>query len=178
MSECSLTAIEESPTSGIGFSGAVRMSVDTAVLNSVGSNYFPGDILQLSGGTVSPGGGACFIEVLTTLTTPGSIVTFRIVSTGTYITLPGSATVATTISSSAAPVGVGAIGSGAQFNITYKVGSVSIINGGSGYSLVSVRITGGGGTGAFGSAVVTAGAITSITTVSYTHLTLPTKRIV
>ena len=35
--------------------------------------------------------------------------------------------------------------------------------GGTGYSLVSVRITGGSGTGAFGTAVVTAGVITSIT---------------
>jgi len=163
VSECTLSAIDESPTSGIGFSGVVRMSVDTAVLNSVGSNYFAGDILQLSGGTVSSGGAACLIEVLTTLTTPGAIVTFRVISTGTYITLPGSSAVATTISSSAAPVGIGAIGTGANFNITYKVGSVSIISGGSGYSLVSVRINGGGGTGAFGSAVVTAGVITSIT---------------
>ena len=110
------------------------------------------------------GGGKCFIEVLSTLTTPGAIVTFKIVSTGVYQgTLPGSANVATVISSSAAPVGIGSIGVGAQFNVTYKVGSVSITNGGTGYSLVSVRITGGGGTGAFGTAVVTGGVITSIT---------------
>ena len=161
--ECSLTAIEESPTSGIGFAGSIRMSVDTVVINSVGANYYAGDILLVSGGVVSSGGGACFIEVLTTLTTPGSIVTFRVISTGTYNTLPGATAVPTTISTSAAPVGIGAIGSGATFDIRYKVGSVSISNGGSGYSLVSVRITGGGGTGAFGSAVVTGGVITSIT---------------
>ena len=161
--ECSLTAIEESPTSGIGFSGTIRMSVDTVVLSSVGTNYYAGDILQVSGGVVSSGGGACFIEVLTTVATPGAIVTFRIISTGTYNILPGATAIPTTISTSAAPVGVGAIGIGATFNITYKVGSVSITSGGSGYSLVSVRITGGGGTGAFGSAVVTGGVITSIT---------------
>jgi hypothetical protein len=163
VSECSLTAIEESPTSGMDFAGAIRMSVDTVAINSVGANYYAGDILQVSGGTVASGGGACFIEVLTTLTTPGSIVTFRVISTGTYTALPGATAVPITISTSAAPVGIGAIGSGATFNITYKVGSVSISNGGSGYSLVSVRIIGGGGTGAFGSAVVTGGVITSIT---------------
>ena len=161
--ECSLTSIEESPTSGTGFAGTVRMSVDTVVLSSVGTNYYAGDILQVSGGVVASGGGACFIEVLTTVATPGAIVTFRIISTGTYNALPGATAIPTTISTSAAPVGVGAIGIGAAFNITYKVGSVAITSGGSGYSLVSVRITGGGGTGAFGSAVVTGGVVTSIT---------------
>lgn len=163
ISECSLTAIETSPTSGTGFAGAVRMSVDTVTLSSVGANYFAGDILTVSGGTVTAGGAPCRIEVLSTLTTPGAIVTFRIVSTGVYSTLPGASAVATTITTSASPVGVGAIGVNAAFNITYKVGSVSISNGGTGYSLVSVRITGGGGTGAFGTAVVTAGVITSVT---------------
>ena len=162
--ECSLTSIDESPTSGTGFAGTIRMSVDTVTLTAVGTNYYTGDILELVGGTVPGGGGKCFIEVLSTLTTPGAIVTFKIVSTGVYQgSLPGSSNVATVISSSAAPVGVGAIGVGAQFNVTYKVGSVSITNGGTGYSLVSVRITGGGGTGAFGTAVVTGGVITSIT---------------
>jgi hypothetical protein len=164
ITECSLTAIDQSPTSGAGFAGAIRMSVDTVTLTSVGTNYYTGDILELVGGTVPSGGGKCFIEVLSTLTTPGAIVTFKIVSTGVYQgALPGSTNVATVISSSAAPVGIGAIGVGAQFNVTYKVGSVSITNGGTGYSLVSVRITGGGGTGAFGTAVVTGGVITSIT---------------
>jgi hypothetical protein len=162
-SECTLAAIETSPTSGTGFVGTIRMSVDTVTLNTVGANYYVGDILQLSGGTIPGGGGACFIEVLSTLTTPGSIVTFRIISTGVYSVLPGATNVATTISTSNAPPGIGAIGTGATFNVTYKVGSVSITNGGTGYSLVSVRITGGGGTGAFGTAVVSGGAITSIT---------------
>jgi hypothetical protein len=136
------------------------MSVDTVTLNTVGTNYYPGDILSLIGGA---GTGVCTIEVLTTLTTPGSIVTFRIISSGSYATLPGSSAVTTAITSSAAPPEVGAIGVAATFNVTYKVNSVSIVDGGSGYSLVSVRIIGGGGRGAFGTAVVTAGVITSIT---------------
>lgn len=171
--ECSLSAIEESPLSGVGFQGRVRMSVDTVTLASVGTNYYVGDVLQLNGGTVPVGGGACLIQVLTTTTTPGSIVTFKIISSGTYEesvpllvpALPGSTSVGVTIVTSAAPGGVGAIGVGATFNVTYRVASVVIINAGTGYSLVSVRIDGGGGTGAFGQAVVTAGtgAIASIT---------------
>lgn len=151
-----------SPSSGTGFSGVVRMGVDTATINSVGINYFPGDILTLSGGTLAPGGGAATIEVLSTATTPGAILTFRIISTGSYAVLPGATAVATTITTSAAPPGVPRTNT-ATFNITYKVNSVAISLAGTGYSLVSVRITGGGGRGAFGVAAVTNGAITGIT---------------
>ena len=157
---CTLDGIGVAPGSGSGFIGVLRMSVDTATLNGVGTNYYPGDILSISGGT---GTGTATIEVLTTLTTPGAINTFRIISTGVYTVLPGATAVATTISTSAAPPGIGAIGAGATFDLAYKVASVTITAGGTGYSLVSVRITGGSGTGAFGTAVVTAGVITSIT---------------
>ena len=157
---CTLDGIGVAPGSGSGFIGVLRMSVDTATLNGVGTNYYPGDILSISGGT---GTGTATIEVLTTLTTPGAINTFRIISTGVYTVLPGATAVATTISTSAAPPGIGSIGAGATFDLAYKVASVTITAGGTGYSLVSVRITGGSGTGAFGTAVVTAGVITSIT---------------
>jgi hypothetical protein len=158
-----------SPSSGSGFSGTARMSLDTATLvvalgaSGAGSNYFPGDILVLRGGTVAPGGGAATIQVLTTVTTPGAIATYRIVSTGAYSVLPGSAAVATDILTSAAPIAIGAIGTGATFNLTYKVNSVTIASGGTGYSLVSVRIIGGGGVGAFGTASVSGGIVTGIT---------------
>jgi hypothetical protein len=167
-SQCYLASTPyASPISGSGFVGVVNMSVDTVTINDIGINYYPGDILELSGGTVSTGGGKCTIEVLTTLTTPGAISTYRIISTGSYRALPGATNVATTILTSAAPAGVGAIGQNASFNVTYKVNSVSITNGGSGYSLVSVRITPAvgdtTGSGAFGTAVVSGGAVSSIT---------------
>jgi hypothetical protein len=161
--ECTLTSITASPTSGSGFIGAVRMSVDTVRLNSIGTNYYPGDRLTLVGGTVASGGGACIIEVLSTLTTPGAIVTFRIISSGSYSALPGATSIGAAITTSGAPVGIGSIGAGATFDVTYKVNSVAIVNGGTGYSLVSVRVVGGGGAGAFGTAVVTGGAVSSIT---------------
>ena len=158
--ECILESIDPSPASGSGFIGSLRMSVDAITLNSVGTNYYPGDILSLQGGT---GLGSCTIEILSTQTTPGAILTFRIISTGSYTTLPGSTGVPTTVVTSAAPIGIGSIGNGARFNVTYKLNSVSIINGGTGYTLVSVRIAGGGGTGAFGTAIAEAGVITGIT---------------
>ena len=159
-SECTLEDIAPSPTSGSGFVGSLRMSVDTVRLNAVGTNYYPGDILTLAGGT---GTGSCVIEILSTLTNPGAILTFRIISSGSYATLPGSTGVIAAITSSAAPPGVGAIGVGASFDLTYRLNSVAIVNGGTGYTLVSVRISGGGGTGAFGTAIAEAGVITSIT---------------
>ena len=160
--DCTLNAITTSPSSGAGFIGAVRMSVDVATLNSIGTNYYPGDILKVVGGTPASVGSECFIEVLTTNSTPGNIVTYRINSSGSYSSLPGSSNVATEITTSAAPVGVSRTNT-ATFDLTYKVNSVSITNGGTGYSLVSVRITGGGGSGAFGTAVVAGGIVTSIT---------------
>ena len=161
-SECTLEDIAPSPTSGTGFVGTIRMSVDTITLNSLGTNYYPGDIISLQGGTgVAPANAT--IEVLSTQGTPGGILTFRIISSGSYNTLPGSTAVSTVIISSAAPAGVGAIGTGATFNVTYNINSVAIVNGGTGYTLVSVRISGGGGAGAFGTAVAEAGVITGIT---------------
>jgi hypothetical protein len=160
---CTLNAIVPAPDSGVGFVGQLRMSIDKITLASVGTNYYPGDIISLVGGGTA-GGGTCTIEILSTLSTPGSILSFRIISAGSYSnTLPGSTNVTTTIINSAAPLGVGAIGVNATFNVTYKVNSVSIDNGGTGYGLVSVRVTGGGGTGAFGNAVVDNGIIDSIT---------------
>lgn len=163
--ECYLNAVQTSPISGTGFVGSALMSVDAVTLNSGGSNYNAGDILTLDlglTGTIGPGGQRATIEVLTTLTTPGKIVTFRIVSTGAYTQVPGSVGVATD-----PDLSVTEFGAGATFDVTYKVNNVFIdpanIALQSGYSLVSVRITGGGGAGAFGTAEVVGGKIIAIT---------------
>lgn len=160
--ECTLSKIETSPTSGTGFSGVVRMSVETAAINTVGINYYAGDVLELVGGTPATASSRARIEVLSTATTPGAIATFRVVSSGLYTALPLATNCTTTIVTNAAPAGVIRTNT-ATFNLTFNVASVAIVNGGTGYNLVSVRITGGGGSGAFGTAVVTAGVITSLT---------------
>ena len=171
--ECALTDIIAAPDSGSGFQGVLSMSIDTAVLDitSPGTNYFVGDILEIAGGTPSVGGGRATLEVLSAASTPGQIVTFRVLSSGSYSVLPGSTNISVTVIDSAAPPGILVSGTGARFNLTYRVNSVRIktiaqdgVDGrGAGYSLVSVRVTGGGGTGAFGTAVVVDGKIESIT---------------
>jgi hypothetical protein len=156
VSQCTLSSITTSPISGAGFSAQALMSADTVTLNNVGANYNVGDILTLSGGIVAAGGQATRIEVLSTSASPGAIVTFRIISSGVYTSIPGSTNVASTRITSG-------FGAGATFNVTYKVNNVKIISGGSGYSLVSVRIAGAGGSGAFGTAEVAGGSIVGIT---------------
>jgi len=153
-----LDFITTSPNSGTGFSGTISMSVDSISLKFLGTNYQPGDLLTVVGGTGSP----AIYEVLTTLTTPGPIGTFRQISSGLYSSLPGSISVATTTDSQ--------FGAGATFDITYKVNNVQITDRGGSlsnpsyldYGLVSVRISGGGGSGAFGTVVVVNGQIDSI----------------
>ena len=149
--EVTLDEIQTSPDSGAGFAGSVTMSVDSITLNNVGANYQVGDIIELSGGTGSP----AKYEVLSTVTNPGAVLSFRQISSGNYTTLPGTSGVVTTSDSS--------FGSGVTFDVTYKVNGVSITNGGSGFSLVSIRIEGGGETqGAFGTATVSGGEIIAI----------------
>jgi hypothetical protein len=185
--ESTLDFITESPESGSGFTAVALMSADTVSLNSPGSNYFPGDIIELTGGSsddpttpsdedaqyrednniTNPSRVASPIKilVLATASTPGAISSFRVISTGSYSTLPGTTNIPVVIAEGGGPPSVGPIGLGATFDVTYKVNNVKITDSGSGYGLVSVRIEGGGGAGAFGTADVDAvtGAINSIT---------------
>ena len=155
---CTLSSITTSSQSGSGFIGSAIMSVDTVTLSAVGTNYNVGDIITLSGGTVVVGGQAATIRVLTTASTPGAVLTYTIQSAGSYVALPGNTAVATTVSNANQTT----VGAGATFNVTYKVSGVQIASGGSNYGLVSVRITGGGGSGAFGTAYISNGVIQSI----------------
>jgi hypothetical protein len=174
--KCLLTKINESPDSGSGFAAVPLMSADTVTLSSPGSNYFPGDILELTGGSsddpttlidedlqyredngitnVLRVSTPVKILVLATASTPGAITSFRVISTGSYSGLPGTTSVPTVISQGGGPPAIGPIGLGASFDVDYKVNNVKITNSGSAYGLVSVRITGGGGSGAFGTADV------------------------
>jgi len=153
VSQCTLDFIDVAPGSGIGFSGTVLMSVDVATVNTVGVNYRPGDTITVSGGTFIQ---AASYEVLS-ITEAGGVLTVRQLSSGVYTALPtaGISGVVTTDDSD--------FGNGCTFNLSYKVNSVQVNSGGSGYGLVSVRLSGGGGTGAFGTADVVGGVIQSVT---------------
>jgi hypothetical protein len=170
-----LAGIVTSPDSGSGFAGFPEMRVDGITINLPGNNYLINDIVEIVGGD----GSSARIQVLDTITTPGGIRRFRIISSGLYTTLP-----------EAGPNGVSSqlindtsAGSGATFNVTYRVNNIVITDKGGSlsptsppppenpgdplpyvdYGLVSVRIVGGGGTGAFGTADVVNGQINSIT---------------
>ena len=149
--DCTLEDIETAPGSGSGFSGIPFMSVDVAVVNVVGQNYRPGDIITVLGGTyIEP----ARYEVLS-ITEAGGVLTFRQLSSGVYTALPGSTGIACSDDSD--------FGANVTLNLTYKVNNVQVTSGGNSYGLVSVRISGGGGTGAFGTADVSGGVVQSIT---------------
>jgi len=162
--QATLDFVDDAPFAGSGFAGQVYVSVDTITINNPGQNYAVGDIVSLSGGESTQ---AATYEVLSVGALPGTskgpILTIRQLTSGVYSITPGSTNVPTSVNR---PFGVNA-----TFNVTYKVNNVRIktlaedgIDGrGSGYGLVSVRITGGGGTGAFGTAEVVGGQILSIT---------------
>ena len=162
-SVCTLSSIAASPDSGTGFSAEVDMSADSITLEFAGTNYSVGDLLEVEGGT----GEAITILVTSTLANPGPIQSFSIISRGVYSTLP--AAVAGELGVSTEIIEAGAedpvlqfLGEGALFSFTYRVNRVRILEKGEDYGLVSVRILGGGGTGAFGTANVVGGEIKSI----------------
>lgn len=154
-SYCTLAGITTSGATGAGFAGTVQMSVDTLTISSLNStNYAAGDIITIEGGNIAPGGSPAQVRILSTYTSPGAVSTFEIISIGVYTALPGHTNVTTLTDSE--------FGTGLTFNVTYKVSNIGITTPGTGYTLVSARITGGGGVGAFGTAYVTGGTITNI----------------
>lgn len=153
---CTLEKIGEATNSGAGLVTQLYMSVDTISVNSGGSLYSIGDIVTITGGTFSQ---AASFEVLSVNVIPesngrGSIQSIRIITSGVYTVLPGNTNISTSSSG---------IGTNATVNLTFNVNNVQVTNGGTNYGLVSVRITGGGGSGAFGRAEVVNNIVVSIT---------------
>jgi len=153
--QCTLSSIATSPDSGTGFTGRVFMTVDTISISAKGTNYQIGDMISLAGGTGTP----ARVQVLATAGTPGGVISFKLITGGVYSVLPGNTAIPTLSDSQ--------FGTGAKFDVTYKVNNIQILTGGNNYSLVSVRITNGvgdtSGSGAFGTAQVVGGAVTAIT---------------
>jgi len=153
---CTLKTVGEVAGAGVGFSGQLFMSIESISINNPGNLYLPGDIVEIVGGTAVQ---AARVEILSVNVLPGtggrgSVKNLRIITSGVYTALPGSINVATTPLSP---------GSGLTLNITYNVNNIQVILEGEGYGLVSVRIVGGGGGGAFGRADVVGGKIIGIT---------------
>jgi hypothetical protein len=152
---CTLTAIVTSPLSGADATAIASMTLDTIELNDAGGGYLPDDLISISGGTSTS---QIVVKVLASQSGTGEILTFEVISTGNYTVLPDVIDAATITGSDN--------GNGATFDLTFKVNSITVTDEGSGYNLVSVRITGGGGSGAFAEADVVGGEVVSISLVS------------
>jgi hypothetical protein len=152
---CTLTSIVTSPLSGVGATGVALMTLDTIELADGGTGYLPNDLVSISGGTSTS---QIVIKVLASQPGTGEILTYEVTSTGNYSVLPNTTN---------SPTITGSVnGVGATFNLTFKVNSILVTNEGSGYNLVSVRVTGGGGSGAFAEADVVSGEVTSVSLLS------------
>jgi hypothetical protein len=155
ISPCTLTSIVTSPLSGVDATGVALMTLDTIELTDGGSGYLPNDLVSISGGTSTS---QIVVKVLASQPGTGEILTYEVTSTGNYSVLP-DVTDSPTITGSVNGVG-------ATFDLTFKVNSISVTDPGSGYNLVSVRVTGGGGSGAFAEADVVAGEIAGVSLLS------------
>jgi hypothetical protein len=152
---CTLTSIVTSPLSGVGATAVALMTLDTIVLNATGAGYLPNDLISISGGN---GTSQIVVKVLSSEPGTGAILTFEVTATGNYSELPQVVDSPTITNSDN--------GSGATFDLKFKVNSISVTEAGSGYNLVSVRISGGGGSGAFAEADVVSGSVASVSLTS------------
>jgi len=169
ITDCTLTEIDVSPDNGAGFSGRVTLTIDDINLVFGGFNYQVGEILRINvtGGLAI---NAATIQVLTVAAEPGTpngpILTYRLLTGGKFDgTLPE---VTSTVDGTGVVVTAGSTyGTQGIFDITYKVSTAIIESAGSGYSLVSVRVTpqvtDTEATAGFGFADVAAGTIAGIT---------------
>jgi hypothetical protein len=149
---CTLTSIVTSANSGTGCTAIPVLSVDTFELAFGGQGYVVGDIVTLSGGTGTDQA-AFRIEAVTLAA--GTVTQVRLLKSGVYTAIPGPTFIPTTTNST--------FGTGVRFDLTYKITAIQITDGGQDYGLASVRISGGGGSGAFGFVDIVNGEIVSAT---------------
>jgi hypothetical protein len=148
---CTLTDIVTSANSGTGCTAIPVLSVDTFELVFGGQGYVVGDIITVSGGAGTDQA-AFRVEAITPV---GTVTQVRLLKSGVYTTIPGPTFIATTSNST--------FGLGVRFDFTYRVTAIEITDGGEDYGLASVRISGGGGSGAFGFVDIVNGEIVSAT---------------
>ena len=149
---CTLTNIVTSANSGSGAIATPIMSVNTVEIQTPGTGYKAGDLLTLSGGV---GTTVATFEVVSADEQNGTITEIKLLTSGSYSTVAGSSNLNTTTNST--------FGTNATVNVTYRVSSIRIDNGGSNFGLASVLVSGGGGSGVFGYVNVVDGEIVSAT---------------
>jgi len=168
INNCSLTDIAISPDNGTGFAGRVTLTVDSIRLVAGGYNFKVNEILRINkvGGLAI---NAATVRILTVNSEPGTpngpILTFQLLTGGKFdLDLP--------VTNAGGNIAVGIangsqFGTSAEFAVTYKVSTAIIESAGTGYSLVSVRVTptvtDTDAVAGFGFADIVGGAIAGIT---------------
>jgi hypothetical protein len=147
----SVPSVSIVPQGSGAVAGTVTLKTVAASVSAVGNNYRIGDILSVVGGI-----GSATTLVVAQIGAGGSVVTVNINSSGDYSTLPslnGATTVAT-------PGG----GTGCTVNLAMGLSTVTVLNGGSGYTgYPRVSIVSGSGVGATATANLIAGTVSTIT---------------
>ena len=137
-----IVGIDNSAT-GSGFAGTARFTANSVSMVSSGTGYYVGNIVSIIGGArVGTANATVTVTKVTNTGSSGSIVSYSLVSGGLYTTTPNNKSVTTTSTS----------GTGAVFDINYRLANVVITNPGSGYDTVNATANifypgGSGGTG-------------------------------
>jgi hypothetical protein len=124
------SSIPAASTGGGGGGGAtfsLAMNVQAAVVANGGTGYAVGNSLSVVGGT----GAAAVLTV--SAVSGGAITAVTIANAGSYTALPTNPASVT-----------GGSGTGATFNLTYSLGTISVVGGGSGYTSNPTVVFSGG----------------------------------
>lgn len=142
-----------SESTGSGATAAAKMKVATATLASGGTGYVVNDVLHITGGA--------FTNVATiTVNTIGAngvilTATLNTVANQAYTTLPAATAGVSDATTPAA--------TGATFNLTFAVESVTVTAGGSNYTSATVSFsTSGSSASAVATATIVGGAVTAV----------------
>jgi hypothetical protein len=136
-------------------SGAVATEVIYKVIsvdvNAAGTDYRLGDLLTVGSGSGTPASAR-----VTGVNLSGGVLSASVVDPGSYEVLPTLINASTSVS----PGG----GNGCTLDLTMGIRNIVVASGGQQYTAPPlINIIGGGGSGAFAEAVLTAGVVSSIT---------------
>lgn len=146
--------VQIEPKGAGAVAGTITYTIVGITINDPGTDYSIGDILTVTGGSGTPA-----TAVVTEINAIGSIQAIRLSNPGSYTTLPAMSNASTTV----LPGG----GMSATVNLTAGIRSISITNGGSGYTApprIIINDPSGVGAGALASLI--GGSISSITITS------------
>jgi hypothetical protein len=137
-----------SGTTGSGAAATTQLGVNSLTVVSGGSGYAVNDIMTIASGT-----NTTLARLKVTAVSSGAITTVSIEDAGAYSVVPTGAVGTTNLLGG---------GTGASFTVNWKVSTLTMTAGGSGYETApTLSFTGGAGTGATATATLAAGGTVS-----------------